>query len=71
MTIKSAVVESFAEYSQFGSLKEFNNHFEMWMVDKKCFFSKGELIGLKRLLVSLRRFQGWRMLRSERSLRLL
>jgi len=49
MTIKSAVVESFAEYSQFGSLKEFNNHFEMWMADKKRFFSKGELIGLKRL----------------------
>ncbi|GAM12858.1 hypothetical protein [Mesobacillus selenatarsenatis] len=49
MTIKSAVIESFAEYSQFGSLKEFNNHFEMWMTDKKRFFSKGELIGLKRL----------------------
>jgi hypothetical protein len=49
MIIKSAVVESFAEYSQFGSLKEFNNHFEMWMADKKRFFSKGELIGLKRL----------------------
>jgi hypothetical protein len=49
MTIKSAVIERFAEYSQFGSLKEFNNHFEMWMADKKRFFSKGELIGLKRL----------------------
>ncbi|WP_102261168.1 hypothetical protein [Mesobacillus jeotgali] len=49
MIIKSAVIESFAEYSQFGSLKEFNNHFEMWMADKKRFFSKGELIGLKRL----------------------
>ncbi|UYZ22534.1 hypothetical protein [Mesobacillus jeotgali] len=49
MTIKSAVIESFAGYSQFGSLKEFNNHFEMWMEDKKRFFSKGELIGLKRL----------------------
>ncbi|WP_226086703.1 hypothetical protein [Mesobacillus sp. S13] len=49
MTIKSAVIESFTEYSQFGSLKEFNNHFEMWMADKKRFFSKGELIGLKRL----------------------
>ncbi|WP_226678266.1 histone-like transcription factor family protein [Mesobacillus jeotgali] len=49
MTIKSAVIESFAEYSQFGSLKEFNIHFEMWMADKKRFFSKGELIGLKRL----------------------
>jgi hypothetical protein len=33
MTIKSAVIESLAEYSQFGSLKEFNNHFEMWMVN--------------------------------------
>ncbi|WP_285848065.1 MULTISPECIES: hypothetical protein [unclassified Mesobacillus] len=37
MTITSAVVESFAEYSQFGSLKEFNNLFEMWMVEKKRF----------------------------------
>lgn len=42
MTIKSAV-KSFAEYSQFGSLKEFNMHLEVWMADKKRFFSKGEL----------------------------
>jgi hypothetical protein len=44
MTIKSAVIESFMEYSQFSSLKEFNDHFEMWMAEKKSFFSKGELI---------------------------
>jgi hypothetical protein len=50
MTIKSAAIENFEGYSQFGSLKEFNNHFEMWMADKKRFFSKGELIGLKRLV---------------------
>ncbi|MEW9125207.1 MAG: hypothetical protein AB2421_21025 [Thermotaleaceae bacterium] len=49
MAIKSAGIEGFAGYSQFGSLKEFNNHFEMWMADKKRFFSKGEFIGLKRL----------------------
>ena len=47
MSIKSAAIENFAGYSQFGSLKEFNSHFEMWMADKKRFFSKGELIGLK------------------------
>lgn len=50
MKIKSAVIESFTEYSHFASLKEFNNHFEMWMADKKRFFSKSELIGLKRLV---------------------
>jgi hypothetical protein len=49
MAIKSAAIENFEEYSQFGSIKEFNNHFEMWMVEKKRYFSKGELIGLKRL----------------------
>jgi hypothetical protein len=49
MHIKSANIESFEEYSQFVSLKEFNSHFEMWMADKKQYFTKAELIGLKRL----------------------
>lgn len=49
MPIKSTNIESFAEYSKFDSLGEFNNHFEMWMADKKQYFTKGELIGLKRL----------------------
>ncbi|GAE47591.1 hypothetical protein [Mesobacillus boroniphilus] len=61
MTIKSAVIESFAEYSQFGSLREFNSHFEMWMADKKRFFSKGELIGLKRLARFAAKVPGWLM----------
>ncbi|MEH7883850.1 hypothetical protein V7654_05950 [Bacillus sp. JJ1609] len=49
MQIKSANIESFEEYTQFQSLGDFNNHFEMWMADKKQYFTKGELIGLKRL----------------------
>lgn len=50
MGIKSAEIENFEEYSQFGSLVEFNHHFEMWMKAKKRNFSKGELIGLKMLV---------------------
>jgi hypothetical protein len=49
MSIKSGGIENFEGYSQFGSLGEFNNHMEMWMADKKHYFTKGELIGLKRL----------------------
>jgi len=49
MQIKSANIERFEEYTQFQSLGDFNNHFEMWMADKKQYFTKGELIGLKRL----------------------
>jgi len=50
MNIKSGKIESFESYSQFGSLKDFNNHVEMWMVDCKKEFTKGELVGLKRLV---------------------
>lgn len=49
MTIKSGVIEGFEGYSQFGSLKEFNVHLEMWLAVYKHDFSKGELVGLKRL----------------------
>lgn len=49
MSIKNGKIDNFEEYSQFRDLKEFNNHFEIWMADKKRFFTKGELIGLKRL----------------------
>lgn len=49
MTIKSGVIEGFEEYSQFASLKEFNHHLEMWLAVHKHDFSKGELVGLKRL----------------------
>ncbi|MEH7886649.1 hypothetical protein V7654_20300 [Bacillus sp. JJ1609] len=49
MTIKSGVIEGFEGYSQFVSLGEFNNHLEMWMVEHKKNFTKGEVIGFKRL----------------------
>lgn len=49
MTIKSGVIEGFEGYSQFSSLEEFNRHFEMWLAVNKHDFSKGELVGLKRL----------------------
>jgi hypothetical protein len=49
MTIKSGVIEGFEGYSQFASLKEFNHHLEMWLAVHKHDFSKGELVGLKRL----------------------
>lgn len=49
MAIQSGKIEQFETYSEFKSLKEFNDHFEMWLAEKKQAFSKGELIGLKRL----------------------
>jgi hypothetical protein len=49
MTIKSGVIEGFEGYSQFNSLEEFNHHLEMWLAVHKHGFSKGELVGLKRL----------------------
>ena len=42
-------VEQFKAYSQFSSLKQFNNHMEQWLVDYKQEFSKKELVCLKRL----------------------
>jgi hypothetical protein len=50
MNLKSGQIEKFEEYSQFASIKEFNHHMEMWMVEHKREFSKGELMGLKRLV---------------------
>ncbi|WLR57290.1 hypothetical protein LC048_10750 [Mesobacillus subterraneus] len=49
MTIKSGVIDGFEGYSQFGLLEEFNRHLEMWLAVHKHDFSKGELVGLKRL----------------------
>ncbi|MGG5255380.1 hypothetical protein ACQYAD_18295 [Neobacillus sp. SM06] len=49
MKMKSGKIEQFESYSQFKTLKEFNDHFEMWLAEKKQDFSKGEWIGLKRL----------------------
>ncbi|MCM3570137.1 hypothetical protein [Neobacillus mesonae] len=50
MNLKSGNIERFEEFSQFGSLTEFNHHLEMWLSVHKKDFSKGELIGLKRLV---------------------
>lgn len=43
-------MNQYEQYSQFESLKEFNHHIEMWLLDTKQTFSRGELIGLKRLI---------------------
>jgi hypothetical protein len=50
MSIKSGCIEGFEEFSQFASLIEFNHHMERWMLEHKDDFSKGELVGLKRLV---------------------
>jgi N-acetylglutamate synthase-like GNAT family acetyltransferase len=50
VNLKSGRIEGFERYSQFESLKEFNTHVEMWLAVKKQEFSKGELVGLKRLV---------------------
>ena len=50
MNLKSGRIEGFEGYSQFTSVKEFNTHMEMWLAVKKQEFSKGELVGLKRLV---------------------
>jgi hypothetical protein len=50
MNLKSGRIEAFEGYSQFKSVKEFNTHVEMWLAVNKLEFSKGELIGLKRLV---------------------
>ncbi|WP_342431573.1 hypothetical protein [Neobacillus sp. FSL H8-0543] len=50
MNIKSGNIKGFEQYSQFTSLKEFNTNMEMWMVEHKLEFTKGELVGLKRLV---------------------
>jgi hypothetical protein len=50
MNLKSGRIEGFEQYSQFESVKEFNTHVEMWLAVKKQEFSKGELVGLKRLV---------------------
>lgn len=49
MNLKSGKIEGFEQFSLFQSLKEFNHHMEMWMLEYKDEFSKGELVGLKRL----------------------
>ncbi|MFK9092541.1 hypothetical protein [Bacillus salipaludis] len=50
MNVKSGNIEGFEHFSQFESLQEFNHHMEMWLLEHKIDFSKGELVGLKRLV---------------------
>lgn len=50
MSLKSGSIQLFEEYSQFASLSEFNHHMELWLVNHKGDFSRGELLGLKRLV---------------------
>lgn len=49
MNLKSGSVDQFEKFSQFKNLQEFNAHLEMWLAVNKDKFSKGELVGLKRL----------------------
>ncbi len=50
MNLKSGSILGFEQFSQFENLQEFNLHMEMWLLDHKKDFSKGELVGLKRLV---------------------
>jgi hypothetical protein len=50
LNLKSGQIERFEAFSQFTSLMEFNHHMEMWMAANKHQFTKGELVGLKRLV---------------------
>ncbi|MEP9409716.1 hypothetical protein ABKP09_25935 [Peribacillus frigoritolerans] len=46
----SGRIENFKEYSQFDSLKAFNNTIEMFLAEHKKDFTKGELVAFKRLV---------------------
>ncbi|MCL6573199.1 MAG: hypothetical protein K6T88_16200 [Bacillus sp. (in: Bacteria)] len=50
MNQKSGNIERYEQFSQFANLTEFNHHMEMWLLEHKADFSKGELVGLKRLV---------------------
>ncbi|MFJ7727833.1 hypothetical protein ACIQXV_16920 [Neobacillus sp. NPDC097160] len=50
MNLKSGMIEGFEQFSQFENLQEFNHHIEKWLLEHKSDFSKGELVGLKRLV---------------------
>lgn len=49
-TYKSGNINNFKHLSQFSDIKDFNNHFEQWMLDVKKEFTKSELVALKRLV---------------------
>ncbi|MGN7399409.1 hypothetical protein ACTHO0_06090 [Cytobacillus praedii] len=50
MNLKSGNVEQFESFSQFKNLQAFNGHIEMWLAVHKDKLTKGELVGLKRLI---------------------
>ncbi|CAG9606854.1 hypothetical protein [Pseudoneobacillus rhizosphaerae] len=50
MTHKSGRIEQFESFSSFTTITQFNTHMEMWLATCKHEFSKGELVGLKRLV---------------------
>jgi hypothetical protein len=56
--IVSGRIENFAEYSQFKSLKDFNNNIEMFLAVHKKDFTKSELIAFKRLVRYAAKFSG-------------
>ncbi|MCQ6280022.1 hypothetical protein [Bacillus sp. EB600] len=50
MNLKAGKIDEFEEFSQFKQLKEFNRHMEMWLLEYRDAFSKGELVAFKRLV---------------------
>lgn len=58
MNLKSVNIVGFEHFSQFTSLKEFNMNMEMWLLEHKQEFTKGELVGLKRLVRFAVKFPG-------------
>ncbi|MFK9092581.1 hypothetical protein [Bacillus salipaludis] len=58
MNLKSGNIEGFEHFSQFESLQEFNHHMERWLLEHKADVSKGELVGLKRLVRFAAKFPG-------------
>lgn len=54
----SGRIESYAEYSQFKTITEFNTSIEMFLADHKQDFSKGELIAFKRLTKYAAKYYG-------------
>jgi hypothetical protein len=56
--MQSGDISTYKQLTQFRDLKDFNNHFEQWMIDIKDKFTKGELVALKRLVRYSAKIQG-------------
>jgi hypothetical protein len=50
VNLKLGRIKGFERYSQVKGMQEFKMHMEKWLAVKKQEFSKGELVGLKRLV---------------------